>query len=268
MAEDQPKPAPFDPKPIERSIAALMRMIPEGPLNAATVDKRERKRLWKLVQQSVRILSELAIRLDLIALPPLTYNPADPATFAEAIANKLIVQEQVALSELSERPFYGSGVYAIYYHGDFDAYPSLVDTNTPIYTGKADPASRDATAPADQGTRLWTRLKEHAESINDANNIGIADFSCRYLVVATGWQVAAEAHLIALFKPIWNKEMKICQGLGKHGDASETRDNCRSAWDTLHPGREWANDAKPNRRSVAEIKSDIVKHFQEHPPRL
>jgi hypothetical protein len=77
-----------------------------------------------------------------------------------------------------------------------------------------------------------------------------------------------EAHLF-LFKPIWNKELKVVPGIGKHGDASETRANERSRWDTLHPGREWATHEgnKSNRLSVAEIKALVLKHFETYPPK-
>ena len=67
-------------------------------------------------------------------------------------------------------------------------------------------------------------------------------------------QNGAENYLIDLFKPIWNSEIGICYGFGKHGDDPGTRKNLRSPWDSLHPGRDWAyrdpamKDAKPRRR--------------------
>lgn len=248
-------------------MATLLRTLPHGIVDAARIDERERKKLWRGIQAIVERLNGLAVELDLIALPPLMYNPADPATFAESIGNKLLLQDPFPLARLGERAFYGSGIYALFYHGSFDAYVPIRRTGTPIYAGKADPAEKDARTPQEQGTRLWARLREHADSIKEARNLDINDFDCRYLVVGSGWQVAAEAHLIALFKPVWNKEMKVCQGLGKHGDASETRRNLRSAWDSLHPGRPWAEDAESNRRSVDQIKADIADHYRRFPPR-
>ena len=72
---------------------------------------------------------------------------------------------------------------------------------------------------------------------------------------------------IHLFKPIWNNEIDICYGFGKHGDDPKTRANLRSPWDTLHPGRDWAHrdpnmqDARPRQR----ILSDISNHFAANP---
>ena len=86
----------------------------------------------------------------------------------------------------------------------------------------------------------------------------------------SGWQTAAEDYLINLFKPIWNYQIGISYGIGKHGDAPETRANLRSPWDTLHPDREWAHrnpniaDARPKERILQEISA----HYQLHPPFL
>ena len=93
----------------------------------------------------------------------------------------------------------------------------------------------------------------------------MSDFEQRSLVIQSGWQSAAEEYLIGLFRPIWNKETKICYGFGKHGDASKTRANQRSPWDTLHPGRSWAHDdtnlldAHPRHQIVDNIR----RHFAD-----
>jgi hypothetical protein len=252
---------------LRRALAEVVRLAPPPGTEFEVVDATERKRLLKAAEEAVAALAALAVELDLIALPTVVYNPADPATFAESIGNKLLLRDPVPLGAVVNAAFYGSGVYAIYYAGSFDAYRPIRGTGTPIYVGKADPARRDAKSPRDQGTTLWKRLREHADSIGSARNLDLADFSCRHLVVGSGWQVAAEGHLIPLFKPIWNKEMKVCQGLGKHGDDSRTRRNRRSAWDTLHPGRGWATDALDHDRTVEEIKADIVAHYKANPPR-
>ena len=94
------------------------------------------------------------------------------------------------------------------------------------------------------------------------------DFDCRYLVVASNWQKTAEDYLIGLFKPVWNSEMRICYGFGKHGDKHTTRSNARSPWDALHPGRGWATieGNAPNVLSADEIITRIGEHFAKHPP--
>jgi len=151
--------------------------------------------------------------------------------------------------------------------GRLPGVPSHSRTNVPIYVGKVDPADRSATTTIGQQQRLWQRLSnEHARSIKSAENLGVADFTCRYLVVVSAWQATAEPHLINAFKPVWNE--KVCDGFGKHGDNAETRANRRSSWDELHPGRRWAGSGnRPNLRAAKVILSDIAKHFEKYPPR-
>ena len=147
-------------------------------------------------------------------------------------------------------------------------YAPISGSDTPIYVGKADPATLRAETVEQQGERLAIRLKDHKKSIMAATNLNVDDFDCRYLVVKCAWQETAENNLIDLFKPIWNNETKICYGFGKHGDAAKTRANRRSPWDTLHPGRKWAatTDNVPNEKSVQQILAEITTHFSNYPP--
>ncbi len=153
-------------------------------------------------------------------------------------------------------------------------------TDTPIYVGKADPAMLDARTPVEQGERLYARLRtDHARSIRQAEEhariaeaiqyIKLTDFECRYLVVRSAWQRTAEDYLIGRFKPIWNDEVGICYGFGKHGDKATTRANTRSPWDTLHPGRPWATSADnlANPLNAEQITERILNHFQQNRPR-
>ena len=82
----------------------------------------------------------------------------------------------------------------------------------------------------------------------------------------TGFQKSAGDYLINSFKPIWNLETKICFGLGKHGDSSETRVNKRFPWDTPHPGREWADAMTDNQKPPTTIIEQIVAHLATHRP--
>lgn len=113
---------------------------------------------------------------------------------------------------------------------------------------------------------LWTRLADHVDSVTEAENLGLPDFECRYLGVRSAWQGTAETYLLRTFRPVWNKEVRVCFGFGKHGDAAETRQNKRSPWDTVHPGRQWAAGSRPNDRSAEEIIARIAEHFAIHPP--
>ena len=252
------------PDDVQKAIKQLADTLPSEVSGWA---ESKRRAILRECQSLVNRLSELQILLDPIAVPGHFLDPANPAAFAELIASNLMFQRRGPLSEIAETKFYGSGVYAIFYDGDFDAYLPIVGKKTPIYTGKSQPVS-GSTTPKEQGVSLHQRLKEHAKSIKNANNLKLADFTCRYLVVATGWEKAAEHYLIGHYHPIWNKESKVCQGFGKHGDAAETRRNSRSAWDTLHMGRNWAksDENKPNERTEAKIKEGIAEHYRKYPP--
>ena len=182
------------------------------------------------------------------------------------IAVALIAQERVAVLDL--QPFYGSGVYALYYTGSFPVYSPISGSESPIYIGKADPGSEVATTPREQGDRLHRRLKDHARNIDKVENLDIADFHFKHLVVKSGWQEPAEDFLIEIFRPIWNQQTNICYGFGKHGDDPRTRKNLRSPWDTLHPGRDWAwrDETMADARSHRQIEADLRKHFGSNEP--
>lgn len=264
----------------EESFKTLLEQLAEfkRQISGKGLTPPQRRRIQALSQKAISDLRDLIRLIDPIKLPALVFNPTDPDTFAEAIGNKLMVQDDQSLENLEALRFYGSGLYALYYKGNFAPYVPIRGTATPTYVGKADPP-RGAKTPTEQGDRLWRRLKEHSDSIKEVEsyclangikgNLRLRDFTFRFLVTASGWQVAAEGHLISLFQPIWNKETGVVRGIGKHGDASGTRANERSRWDTLHPGRGWATHEgnKPNRLSVTEIQDLVSKHFQLHPPK-
>ncbi len=207
------------------------------------------------------------LRLDPTKHPDSFFDPADPRLFGIFAALAMVGQERFPLADMANSKFYGSGIYALYYKGPFRIYGPIANTEHPIYVGKADPAIPNARAPREQGDRLCGRLKEHLRNIDKAENLELADFECRYLVVATGWQVAAENALIGLFRPVWNKEIGILLGFGKHGDSADTRKNKRSPWDVLHAGRKWAAaDTIEDAKSPREIEAEVKTHFDEHTP--
>jgi hypothetical protein len=202
------------------------------------------------------------------------------------VAVALLSQDPIPLGEVP--PTYGSGVYALYYTGDHPAYAEISNTENPIYVGKADPASSTAKTPREQGTRLFGRLADHRKAIATVQAyaeeqerqrlaaggegeaipiLRVQDFTCRRLVCTTHAQLVAEQHLIRLFRPAWNSEMKICFGISKHGDAATTRGNNRSPWDVLHPGRQWAvGNPVRDGMTAKTIEAALLRHFSEYPP--
>jgi hypothetical protein len=217
-------------------------------------------------------LRNVAMEFDPIALPSSVFDPAAPEIAGRNIALALMAQPRRPMAEMTEKPgFYGAGVYAIYYRGEklpFPAYQALRGSDHPIYIGKADPESASATTPKMQGRAIWSRLREHANTIDKAEcTLSIDDFECRFLVVQSGYQRAAEDYLIRFFGPIWNSETNICYGMSKHGDAAETRGNKRSPWHTIHPGVKWAANPKlVDQKPAAQITQDIAAHFKKYTP--
>jgi hypothetical protein len=237
------------------SLEKLVEGLPDGAVAPGNL-RGVRKRLESLAAA----LTSASERLDPTKRPATVFDPANPAIVGRLIALAVIAQDRVPLARI--KPFYGSGVYAIYYHGEFASYQPLSGTEHPIYVGKADPAKNGARTPVEQGTKLWGRLNDHKKNIGKADNLNVSDFQCRFLVVASGWQKAAEDYLIQLFRPIWNSEVSLLFGIGKHGDAPATRANKRSPWDTLHPGRSWAADRKlVDQKSISKIEAELSSHF-------
>jgi hypothetical protein len=245
-----------------RELTALLARLPV--VIPDDLSSRKRLALRLSVLAAAQTARHFAQRLDPVSHPEAVFDPADPNQMGRFIADALLARERFPLEDL--RRFYGSGVYAIYYDGDFPAYQPLRSTDTPIYVGKVDPAVPMAATPVEQGRKLWDRLiRDHARSISRVENLSLDAFSCRYLVVVSAWQMTAETHLINRFRPVWNEP--ICIGFGKHGDKAETRANTRSAWDELHPGRPWAGHGnKPNARPPERIMLDIAEHFTKFPP--
>jgi len=220
--------------------------------------------------QMLHALSErfqtVAFTVDPIKQPPFVFDPSDPQMLGRITACVLLLQPRQPFAQIRDEKFYGSGIYAIYYKGNFESYKAISGTETPVYVGKADPQTPGAATPIAQGEKLAGRLSEHGRSIGMAANILIKDFECRYLVVKSGMQKAAEEYLIHYFRPIWNSEMQICFGIGKHGDSAVTRGNKRSPWDVMHPGRKWAAKTAEDQKSYECIIAEIHEHFAANRP--
>ncbi|HEY1016643.1 MAG TPA: Eco29kI family restriction endonuclease [Herpetosiphonaceae bacterium] len=185
------------------------------------------------------------------------FNPLDKRNLGISVANQLLMQP---LSPLPPVPFEGAGIYAIYYSAVYQPYPLYQpfaiqpnQPSIPIYVGKAVPDGARIgglglnTPP---GTVLFRRLREHASSIAQVDNLALEDFSCRYLIVDDIWIPLGESLLIEMFAPIWNTTIA---GFGNHDPGSGRYNQQRSVWDTLHPGRPWATNLRLNARSTDDI---------------
>jgi hypothetical protein len=260
---------PNKPPAILAEVIALANTLPTDPAEYAGLSAKARREIRGKLENVVLRLNSIAQSIDLVRQPKHVFDPTSPKVIGEMVAHTLLLQDMETLAEAITQSFYGAGVYALYYRGKFDCYAPISGKDHPIYVGKADPEALHALTAEAQGTRLHTRLKDHHRSISNAENLKLGDFDCRYLVVRSAWVETAEDLLIDWFNPVWNNEMKVCYGFGKHGDSAGTRKNERSPWDTLHPGRPWAKSDTntPNKRSVVQIRADIAEHFKKHPPK-
>jgi len=139
--------------------------------------------------------------------------------------------------------FIGSGVYGLYYAGDYELYAKISVLNQsacvqPIYVGKAVPPGwRTARVIDSQTPDLHQRLNQHARSIQQGANLQIDHFKCRFMIlsgVEGDLVVPIEAELIRRYRPLWNS---VVDGFGNHDPGSGRYNQARSEWDILHPGR-------------------------------
>jgi hypothetical protein len=198
------------------------------------------------------------------------FNPLDRVELGRSVGRALLLSPCEALPP---DPFEGAGIYAIYYEGDFDAYEplSIPGCIWPIYVGRAMPAGGRkglVGLDASPGPKLHNRLREHARSVEAVTNLALSDFRCRYLVVDDIWIPLAERLLIGHYRPVWNG---VLDGFGIHapggtpGGTTGRAGQQKSLWDTLHPGRGFA-DGRPEKLSEAEIRDMISAHLDAHPP--
>lgn len=196
----------------------------------------------------------------------LPFNPLDKRNLGHSVAEALLNQP-ISLLPPAE-VFDGAGIYAIYYMGNFPAYEPIAAKNrddlcdAPIYVGKAVPEGArkggfGLDAPA--GKVLFKRLGEHAKSIQEATNLKAADFRCRYLVTDDIWIPLGESLVIEMFKPLWNQ---LLDGFGNHDPGSGRYNQQRSAWDVLHPGREWAMKCKDNIKTKQSILKSVADFLE------
>lgn len=165
------------------------------------------------------------------------------------------------------QPFEGAGIYAIYYRGSFPAYARIAGgrVEVPIYVGKAVPAGARKGGfglGAAPGEVLSRRLAEHANSIDQARNLRLQDFLCRYLVVEDIWIPLGEQLLIEKFAPVWNR---LVDGFGNHDPGRGRYQQRRSAWDVIHPGRDWAARLQEYPRTDREILREVLAFLAQKP---
>ena len=165
----------------------------------------------------------------------------DPFTYETLMAGTVLKLEQQPLLPLADEiNVEGPGIYCLVFDGDHQAYSSISGTEHPIYGGKAVPPGSRTGADGDVRVRvLRQRIREHQRSITQATNLDVADFRYRALPIVPTWITLAERFLITHYRPVWNTSL---DGFGDHDPGRGRYNGERSWWDTLHPGRAWADN--------------------------
>ena len=175
---------------------------------------------------------------------PVEFNPLSYGAIQDSLSQALMDAELIPLGDVER--FEGNGVYALFYNGPFQAYRVISSPKgeTPVYVGKAAPSTRKGEElsamqllGAYGGTSLFTRMRNHRASIEAAENLEVDDFQVRLLVLSYIWVPLAETSVISRYQPVWNT---IVDGFGNHDPGAGRYNGMRPRWDTLHPGRAWA----------------------------
>lgn len=206
--------------------------------------------------------------------PMQPYNPLDRVELGKSVERALLARPLGPLPPSASFP--GAGLYAIYYVGGLDLYqfiapPACKPGEIPIYVGRASaPGARQGALGLQSTTRepaLFTRLKQHARSVQLAEEYSVTtglpglrlkDFQCRYLVADDIWVPLAEALLIGHYRPVWNV---LIDGFGNHDPGKGRTTQARSYWDMLHPGRAWAAKRPEAKKSVQQLRGEVITHL-------
>ena len=190
------------------------------------------------------------------------YNPLAKIELARSVEAELLSRDVVPLAEVPK--FVGAGIYVLYYRGPNPVYEPISGKSVPIYVGRAVPkgARKGETDERSHGAELWDRVQEHRESINQVPDLAINDFTVRYLVTEELFIPLAERLMINALKPVWNR---VADGFGNHDPGSGRKDQKRSKWDALHPGRPWAEKLAEPKDPREVIVAKIEAHFATNP---
>lgn len=193
------------------------------------------------------------------------YNPLDKINLGKSVANAILEQ---SLNPLPPDGFEGAGIYAIYYRGPFEPYQRLVEFHErevagwPIYVGKAIPSGgrKGLFSKVAKGKSLYNRLKKHAQSIIEAENLELSDFQCRFLTIDSIWIPLGEQLLIDRYKPLWNS---IIDGFGNNDPGQYRYSGRMSDWDKVHPGRVWTKRMKTFLEEYPDTEA-VIGRIKEH----
>lgn len=111
----------------------------------ADLTPRGRRKLSQEIERAAGDLNALLAELDRVKRPRALFDPGNPRTIGFFIALAVAAQPRQPLGSTGE--FYGSGVYAIYYNGDYPLYEPLRGTETPFTSEKLPRAMKTPALP-------------------------------------------------------------------------------------------------------------------------
>src|SRR5690349_11223732 len=128
-----------EPLPIAEFVQRLKALLEQLPddRSIATLSPTRLKQLRNELERIIGDIQGFVRKLDPIQPPGFIFDPSDPKVIGQLIAHTMLLQPRIPLATVGR--FYGSGVYALYYRGDFATYAPISGTKHPIYVGKADP---------------------------------------------------------------------------------------------------------------------------------
>jgi hypothetical protein len=202
--------------------------------------------------------------------PP--FNPLDKINLGNSVANAILKSE---MHSLPPAEFKGIGIYALYYFGNNPLYSYITKYNReneigwPIYVGKAiaKGGRKGVLGNVNTGKNIYNRLKKHAKTIEETQDLNIGDFKCQFMTVDSIWIPLGEQLLIDEFKPFWNVYI---DGFGNNDPGSGRYNQQNSPWDILHPGRGWAAKLAPNKRysDIESLRMGILEMQRKEYERL
>jgi len=231
---------------------------------AALLDlaSRENFRVRSLRRELLSLRNSITARVTTARILP--YNPLELTHLAESTWREFDKQNVCRLSDL--RPFIGTGVYALYYDGDFPLYKAISDSNRnmpgsrAIYVGEAGrQGKRKGVGFSEESAdkAIYDRLvNSHSESIRAAENLKLEDFSCRYLVIQDLFVPLCESILIEKHVPLWNR---LVDGFGNKAVGGPRERQKIAPWDMLHPGRPKRATGANDRFPIVEVLAEAVR---------
>ena len=161
--------------------------------------------------------------------------------------------------------FHGAGVYALYLTTtDNTCYQPSLPPMYPIYVGKAVPRGSRQGRGSGTGTALRNRLLIHLRSMKQVDSLDENNFVSRFMILqghAQDMIGAMESYLIRQYNPLWNSHI---DGFGINAPGAGRIKQQRSEWDTLHPGRYYADQLTGEQREERLILKKIESYEAEN----